>query len=98
MDPLLVFPSPAPPELAQALDLGGWAWKAAVDLDQARSDQPPDGWVGALIVAGTETDDAFRLCRSIRSGDVHVGSVLLLIGGGRLAPLDFPVALFYYFC
>ena len=36
MDPLLVFPSPAPPELAQALDLGGWAWKAAADLDTAK--------------------------------------------------------------
>ena len=98
MDPLLVFPSPAPPELAQALDLGGWAWKAAADLDQARSEQPPDGWVGALIVAGNEPDDAFRLCRSIRSGDVHVGSVLLLIGGGRLASLDFREDLFDDFC
>ena len=75
------LPLPAPPELAQALDLGGWAWKATADLDTARSEQPADGWVGAVVVAGDEPDEAFRLCRSIRSGDIHVGSVLLLIGG-----------------
>ena len=61
MDPLLVFPSPAPPELAQALDLGGWAWKAAADLDSARSEQPADGWVGAVVVAGDEPDEALSL-------------------------------------
>ena len=76
MDPLLVFPT-APPELAQVLDLGGWSWKGTPDLDTARAEQPSDGWVGAVVVAGDETEEAFRLCRSIRSGDIHVGSVLL---------------------
>lgn len=98
MDSLLVFPSPAPPELAHALDLGGWAWKAVADVDQARADQPGKGWSGAVIVAGTEPDEAFRLCRSIRSGDVYVGSVLLLVGGGSLASLDFREDLFDDFC
>ena len=97
MDPLLVFPT-APPELAQVLDLGGWTWKSVPDLDTARSEQPADGWVGAVVVAGDETEEAFRLCRSIRSGDIHVGSVLLLIGGGHLASLDFREDLFDDFC
>ncbi|NDH23843.1 MAG: DNA-binding response regulator, partial [Actinobacteria bacterium] len=60
--------------------------------------QPADGWVGAVVVAGDEPDEAFRLCRSIRSGDIHVGSVLLLIGGGHLASLDFREDLFDDFC
>lgn len=98
MDPLLVFPSPAPPELAQALDMGGWTWKAVADVDQARTDQPRDAWAGAVIVAGAEPEDAFRLCRSIRSGDIHVGAVLLLVGGGHLASLDFREDLFDDFC
>ena len=98
MEPLLVFPDPAPPELAQVLDLGGWAWKAASDLDAARNEQPTKGWTGAVIVAGTTPDDAFRLCRSIRSGDIHCGPVLILIGGGHLASLDFREDLFNNFC
>ena len=55
-------------------------------------------WAGAVIVAGAEPEDAFRLCRSIRSGDIHVGAVLLLVGGGHLASLDFREDLFDDFC
>lgn len=98
MDPLLVFPSPPPAELAQALDLGGWAWKGASDINDARVDQPADGWVGAVVVAESDPEEAFRLCRSIRSGDTHVGAVLLLINGGQLASLDFREDLFDDFC
>ena len=98
MDPLLVHPDPAPPELVQALDMGGWAWKGASDIDSARRDEPSDGWVGAIIVAGSEPEEAFRFCRAIRSGDVNVDSVLLLVGGGQLASLDFREDLFDDFC
>ena len=98
MDPLLVHPDPAPPELVQALDMGGWAWKGASDIDAARRDEPADGWVGAIIVAGSEPEEAFRFCRAIRSGDVNVDSVLLLVGGGQLASLDFREDLFDDFC
>ena len=31
MEPILLFPDPVPPELAQALDLAGYPWKAAAD-------------------------------------------------------------------
>ena len=78
---------PRPTQLAQALDLGGWAWKRRPI--STRREQPRRRLVGAVVVAGDEPDEAFRLCRSIRSGDIHVGSVLLLIGGGHLASLDF---------
>jgi DNA-binding response OmpR family regulator len=98
MDPLLVHPDPAPPELVQALDMGGWAWKGACDIDAARRDEPADGWVGAIVVAGSQSEEAFRFCRAIRSGDVNVDSVLLLIGGGQLASLDFREDLFDDFC
>ena len=98
MDPLLVHPDPAPPELVQALDMGGWAWKGASDIDAARRDEPANGWVGAIVVAGSQPEEAFRFCRAIRSGDVNVDSVLLLIGGGQLASLDFREDLFDDFC
>ncbi len=98
MDALLVFPEPAPPELAQALDMGGWVWKGAADVDSARREEPSEGWMGAVIVAGADPDEAFRFCRAIRSGDINVESVLLLINGGHLASLDFRENLFDDFC
>src|SRR4029078_9003228 len=42
MESLLLFPDPAPPALAQALDLGGYPWKAAASVDGATRIQPDD--------------------------------------------------------
>lgn len=100
MEPLLVHPEPVPPELAQALDIGGWAWKAAADIDAARRDEPADGWVGAIVMATAVSDleTAMRFCRAIHNGDVNVDSVLLLVNGGQLMELDPREDLFDDFC
>jgi DNA-binding response OmpR family regulator len=109
MEPLLVFPEPVPPELAQALDIGGWPWKAAPDIDAARRDEPAEGWVGAIVIAtgssaltappdSPDLDGALRFCRAIRNGDVNVESVLLLVNGGQLSELDPREDLFDDFC
>ena len=100
MEPLLVFPESVPPELAQALDIGGWSWKAAPDIDAARRDEPADGWVGAIVMAtaGSDLDAAIRFCRAIRNGDVNVDSVLLLVNGGQLMELDPREDMFDDFC
>ncbi|MEZ5166176.1 MAG: response regulator transcription factor [Acidimicrobiales bacterium] len=111
MDPLLVFPEPVLPDLAQALDMGGWAWKAAADLDAARREEPADGWIGAIVMAtagglsgsaapsgGSDLEAALRICRAIRNGDVNVDSVLLLVNGGQLSSLDPREDLFDDFC
>lgn len=100
MEPILVYPEPVPPELAQALDIGGWAWKAAPDIDAARRDEPVEGWVGAIVMAtaGGELDTAMRFCRAIRNGDINVESVLLLLNGGQLMELDPREDLFDDFC
>ena len=100
MDPLLVFPEPVPPELAQALDMGSWSWKAAVDIDAARRDEPPEGWIGAIVMAaaGSDLDRAMRFGRAVRNGDVNVESVLLLVNGGQLIELDPREDLFDDFC
>ena len=45
MEPLLVYPDPPPPELAQALDLGGYPWKAVGRRAGRRPRaEPDDGW------------------------------------------------------
>jgi DNA-binding response OmpR family regulator len=111
MEPLLVYPEPVPPELAQALDMGGWSWKAAADLDTARRDEPAEGWVGAIVIAtgagaaaatgdgpAADLESALRFCRSVRNGDVNVEAMLLLVNGGQLQQLDPREDLFDDFC
>ena len=59
MEPLLLYPNPPPPELAQALDLGGYPWKAVGDELSAQRMEPDDGWAGAIVCADVEAEGAF---------------------------------------
>src|SRR5262245_65414142 len=85
MEPLLLFPDPAPPELAQALDLAGYPWKAVADERAATRSEPEDGWAGALVVAAVDPEGAFALCRALRKRDVPLEPMLLLVSGAQLA-------------
>ncbi|HRW37802.1 MAG TPA: response regulator transcription factor, partial [Aquihabitans sp.] len=98
MEPLLVHPDPPPPELARLLDLGGYAWKPVGDERSAVTETPDDGWGGAIVVIGEQSDAAWALCRAIRKGDLPVEPLLLLIGGNRLDELDLRDELYDDFC
>jgi DNA-binding response OmpR family regulator len=98
MEPLLVFPDPAPPELAQALDLAGYAWKAVADDRAITRAQPQEGWAGAVVVAATDPDGAFALCRAVRKRDVPLEPLLLLVSGVQLGDLELRDELYDDFC
>lgn len=98
MKPLLVHPDPAPPELAQALDLAGIGWKAVADVDAAIHDQPDAGWAGAVVVVDTDPEAAFRVCRTLRTGNLDVRPLLLLITGTHLVELSGREDLYDDFC
>jgi DNA-binding response OmpR family regulator len=98
MEPLLVFPDPAPPSLAQALDLGGYPWKAVSDADSAVRVEPDDGWAGAIVVADEDAEGAFALCRSLRKRDLPLEPLLLLVTGAQLGDLELREDLFDDFC
>ena len=98
MEPLLLFPDPAPPELAQALDLGGYPWKSAASAEDATRIEPDDGWAGAIVVADADPDAAFTMCRTLRRRDVPLEPVLLLVSGVQLADLELRDDLFDDFC
>ena len=98
MEPLLVHPDPPPPELARLLDLSGYAWKPIGDERAAVNETPDDGWGGAIVVVGEQSDAAWALCRAIRKGDLFVEPLLLLIGGNRLDELDLRDELYDDFC
>ena len=98
MEPLLLFPDPAPPELAQALDLGGYPWKAVADESAVNRAEPDDGWAGAIICADADPEGGFALCRALRKRDLPLEPVLLLVSGTQLGDLELRDDLFDDFC
>jgi len=87
-EPLLVFPDPPVPELAQTLDLAGWQWKAVSDENMARRSEPDAGWAGAIVCADRNPEAAFAVARVIRNTDRPLEPLLLLISGAQLGDLD----------
>ena len=98
MEPLLVFPDPPPPELAQTLDLSGYKWSAAGSVDAANRLEPPDGWAGALVSADQDLEAAWAFCRALRKRDNAVGPLLLLLSGAQLGELELRDELYDDFC
>jgi len=98
VEPLLVFPDPPPPLLAQTLDLAGHPWKAVANAAVAVQHEPRDGWSGAVVVADEDPDGAFAICRALRKRDAALEPVLLLIGGAQLGELELREDLFDDFC
>ena len=97
-EPLLVFPDPPIPELAQTLDLAGWQWKAVSDENMARRSEPDAGWAGAIICADRNPEAAFAVARAVRKTDRPLEPLLLLISGAQLADLDLRDDLYDDFC
>ncbi len=98
MEPLLVFPDPAPAVVAQALALASYTWKAVGSLDQAEDAEPEDGWSGGVVCADELPDAAFGLCRSLRKRDVPFAPLLLLLSPQQLGALELREDLFDDFC
>ena len=98
MEPLLIYPDPAPPGLAQALDLAGYPWKAAATAEAAARQAPDDGWAGAVVCSDADPEGAFALCRSVRKRDLPLEPLLLLVAGTQLTELELREELFDDFC
>src|SRR5206468_2325367 len=97
-EPLLVFPDPPPPLLAQTLDLAGYPWKAVATASVATQSEPTDGWAGAVVCADEDPEGAFGICRALRKRDSTLEPVLLLVSGAQLSELEMREDLFDDFC
>ncbi len=98
MDPLLVFPDPPPPELAQCLDLSGLSWKAVANAVVAEQHEDEGAWAGAVISADQDPDGAFALLRSLRKRNRPLDAVLVLVNGRQLGELELRDDIFDDFC
>jgi DNA-binding response OmpR family regulator len=94
----MVFPDPPPPVVSQALDLGGYPWMAVSGEGDVDRLEPDDGWPGAVVVAVTDPDGGFALCRSLRKRDIPLEPVLVVVAGEQLVDLDVREDLFDDFC
>ena len=93
-----VHPGTVSPELAQFLDLGGYAWKPVASAADVTADTPPEGWTGAIIRldGGTgDIDAAWAVARALREFGT---CVLVLVRGNALDELTMRDELFDDFC
>jgi DNA-binding response OmpR family regulator len=96
--PLVVYPDPPVPLLAQTLDLSGHTWKAVANASVAAAQEPADGWAGAVVMADDDPEGAFAMCRALRKRDGALAPVLLLVTGAQLGELEHREDLFDDFC
>lgn len=98
MDLTVVFPDPAPVDLARTLDLGGFRWKAANSWDDATRISAGGGWAGAVVSCEERPEDAWAFCRALRKQDNGATRILVLITGAQLADLEMRDELYDDFC
>jgi two-component system alkaline phosphatase synthesis response regulator PhoP len=94
MDPLLCYPDPLPRTLIQALDRGGYRFKAIASPVDVAVTQPDDGWSGAVIWAVDDPDGALSLCVHLRNADLPLRPLLLVVPPDRLDGLPVSEDLF----
>jgi two-component system, OmpR family, alkaline phosphatase synthesis response regulator PhoP len=98
MEPICVFPAPAPVDLARALDFGGYVWKAVGSVAETVASQPPDGWSGAIVVFDEDPEMALSVLTALRGRDIPMEPILVLLSGGQLDVLDKRDDLYDDFC
>ena len=98
MPALAVYPGTPSPELAQLLDLGGHVWKPVSTEDEVDHLEPDEGWGGAIVQIGEDTERAWAMVRALRRRDNPVTPLLLVIRGIHLGELELRDDLFDDFC
>jgi len=107
-----VHPAAVSTELAQFLDLGGYAWKPVATTADITAGAPPAGWAGAIIRLGGHdahsesqnsegaggTDMAWAVARALREHAAATLPVLVLVRGNALDELTMRDELFDDFC
>ena len=89
MEPMLCYPDPLPAELVLVLERAGYPFKAVARPEHIEAEEPEDGWSGAVVCADGDPQAAFAVCRILRSREVPLRPLLLVVSPGHLADLHF---------
>lgn len=98
MEPLLCFPDPPPAGVVTVLERAGYPWRAVSRPDAADTDEPEDGWSGAVICSGEDPGGAFLLCRNLRKREVPLAPVVVVVQSDQLGDLELREDLFDDLC
>ena len=94
----MCFPDPFPAEVGLALERAGYPWKAIDRAEHAQSDEPEDGWSGAVVCADVDAAGAFALCRLVRTREVPLRPLLLVVASHQIGDLQLREDHFDDFC
>ena len=98
MTVLAIFPADPSPEFAQLLDLSGFVWKGIAEASDVDRLEPEDGWGGAIVQIGDDSETGWGILRAFRKRDIPVSPLLLIIRGNELQELELRDDLFDDFC
>jgi DNA-binding response OmpR family regulator len=98
MEPLLCFPAVPPSSVTGVLDRAGYPWKGIDRPEASESDEPEDGWSGAVICSAEDPIGAFLLCRHLRKREVPLAPVMVVVPLEQLGELELREDLFDDLC
>ena len=98
MEPLLCFPSTPPTPVTAVLERAGYPWRGIDGSEAVDTEEPEDGWAGAVICSGPDPVAAFALCRHLRTREVPLAPVLVVVPTEQLGELDLREDLFDDLC
>ena len=98
MNDILLFPNPAPPEVVRGIEFAGWHGVSVGSDAEVTAARPADGWKGAVVLVGDDTNLALSICAAAQRGSAHPVPTLLLVGAGALDFLAQANGLFQDFC
>lgn len=88
MEPLIVYPEAAPYHVLKTLDEGGYPYISVNLVSKITQLEPEEGWSGAIVCADQNLDDAFFICRHLRTKEHQISPLLLVIDRPNLAKLE----------
>jgi DNA-binding response OmpR family regulator len=98
VEPLLCFPASPPEAVTAVLDRAGYPWRGIDGPDTADSDEPEDGWSGAVISSRADPVAAFQLCRHLRKREAPLAPVVVVVPPDQLRELELREDLFDDLC
>jgi hypothetical protein len=98
MEPLLCFPKIPPTTVTGVFDRAGYPWLGIDRAEAIEGDEPEGGWSGAVVCTSSDPAAAYALCRHLRTREVPLAPVLVVVPVDQLAGLELREDLFDDLC